>query len=1150
MASRTPERLAAIPPGTSVPGSPSRRPWLLRLAWLPIPILLMAMIVLWAAGPRTEYEADHLKLLLNLATRTLACLFIVVLVGRSFLVRGEPGVLLLGCGVAIWGTAGFVGTSMTSGDANLSTTITNVGAWLSALCYLASAVCLVRPKTIIRARELWLGGACTLALGAVGLLTLATFDGWLPKFFEHGHGTFVRYLVLGSGAVMGVVAAALLRGATRSASSFWYWYSCALLLIASGLLGMMISSPNTLSDWGCRATQYLGGVYLVIAAIASVRESGVWQISLEASLRESEDRFRSLFERSPDAVFLTTPDTGQVHNANPAACAMFGMTVQELCGLGRGIIDPQDSRLAPALEERNRTGQARAELTCVRKNGQRFAAEVTSVIVPGNRSRSFVIVRDITDRKRAEEALARQAELIDLSPDAIIVRKLDGTVTFWSRGAEALYGWSRDEAIGQVTHALLGTKLPRPLTEIIAEVQRQGRWSGELVHHSRDGREVVVQSFWLARRDAKGQIAELLESNVDITERKHAEAELTRISSLLTEGQQIAHVGSFEYMVETKTTVWSEEEFRIYGLDPQGPSPAYEEMLAKCYLPEDAALLNDAFSKALSTGGVYELEHRIIRPGGEIRWVHDRARPHFDAAGKLIRYVGATLDITDRKLAEEEQDRLASINQLALGAASMVAWEYDPATGRVSLTENAPDLLAIPQGQKLEHSDVGYSMIHPDDVEHHRALVTETVKTAGSYVSEYRQVRGDEIVWIEERARAVADGSGKTLRLVGITQNVTQRKRAEEKLRESEERFRVAQELSPDGFSILRPVRDSEGRIVDFTFVYENAAIARMNGTDPAAVVGRRISEFLPAHSQSPFHEAHAHVADTGETCIMERKYDAGDIPRPTWFRVVVVRTGQDIAILSQDITERKQAEETLRQTMAELQRSNKELEQFAYIASHDLQEPLRQVVGFGDLLRERYRDKIDQRGQQYMGFMIEGAQRMSALVRSLLEYSRVGRQDQKAEPVPAGQALNTALANLRATMEESAAVITHDPLPTVLAEPVLLGQLFQNLIGNALKFRREGVQPEIHVGCRPDGGTCTFWVKDNGIGIREDLHEKAFVIFQRVHGQDKYAGTGIGLAICKKIVEHHGGRIWVESKVGEGSTFFFTMLAAPEAQA
>ena len=150
-------------------------------------------------------------------------------------------------------------------------------------------------------------------------------------------------------------------------------------------------------------------------------------------------------------------------------------------------------------------------------------------------------------------------------------------------------------------------------------------------------------------------------------------------------------------------------------------------------------------------------------------------------------------------------------------------------------------------------------------------------------------------------------------------------KQAEEKLRESEERFRVAQELSPDGFAILRPVRDSEGRVVDFTFVYENAAIARINGTDPATVVGRRISEFLPAHSQSPFHEAHAHVADTGETCIMERKYDGGDIPRPTWFRVVVVRTGQDIAILSQDITERKKAEEAQRKRAEEALRMSEE---------------------------------------------------------------------------------------------------------------------------------------------------------------------------------------------------------------------------------
>jgi signal transduction histidine kinase len=249
------------------------------------------------------------------------------------------------------------------------------------------------------------------------------------------------------------------------------------------------------------------------------------------------------------------------------------------------------------------------------------------------------------------------------------------------------------------------------------------------------------------------------------------------------------------------------------------------------------------------------------------------------------------------------------------------------------------------------------------------------------------------------------------------------------------------------------------------------------------------------------------------------------------------------------DITERKRAEEALRRTMEELQRSNKELERFAYIASHDLQEPLRQVVGFGNLLGQRYGEALDEKGREFMRYMIEGSQRMSALVKGLLEYSRVGRGGTKPMPLAADEALDATLTNLRLTIEESGACIVRSPLARVVVDPVQLGQLFQNLIGNALKFRREGVVPEIEVGCRAEGGMCTFWVKDNGIGIAPELHEKIFVIFQRLHGVGKYPGTGIGLTICKKIVEHHGGRIWIESVAGEGSTFFFTLPLAKEVE-
>jgi PAS domain S-box-containing protein len=255
----------------------------------------------------------------------------------------------------------------------------------------------------------------------------------------------------------------------------------------------------------------------------------------------------------------------------------------------------------------------------------------------------------------------------------------------------------------------------------------------------------------------------------------------------------------------------------------------------------------------------------------------------------------------------------------------------------------------------------------------------------------------------------------------------------------------------------------------------------------------------------------------------------------------------ESLAVMADAIAqgvERIRAEQALAQRAAELARSNAELEQFAYVASHDLQEPLRAVVSYVQLLEKRYRGQLDERADRSIGHAVDGARRMQTLISDLLAFSRVERRGAPFGPTDTEAVLGAVLENLRPAIEESGAVVTHDPLPPLVADRTQLVQLFQNLIGNAIKFRADA-PPRVHLSAEPDQetGGWRFAVRDHGIGISPEYHDRIFLIFQRLHGRNEYPGTGIGLAVCKRIVERHGGRIWLESSGDNaGSTFYFTI--------
>jgi PAS domain S-box-containing protein len=376
--------------------------------------------------------------------------------------------------------------------------------------------------------------------------------------------------------------------------------------------------------------------------------------------------------------------------------------------------------------------------------------------------------------------------------------------------------------------------------------------------------------------------------------------------------------------------------------------------------------------------------------------------------------------------------------------------------------------------------------------------------------------------------------------------DISVRRMAELHLAQMEGRYRGLLEAAPDAMVVV----NQAGYVVLL-----NLQAEKQFGYYHGELLGKKVKQIIPhgfaerliADGLRSAEEALAQQIGMGIELNGRRK-DGSEFPLE--LMLSPLSSGEDVLVTAaiRDISVRKQAEDHLLQKMGELNRSNEELGQFAYVASHDLQEPLRMVASYTTLLARRYKGKLDSDADEFIAFAVDGATRMQRLIQDLLTYSRVGSSGKELSETSSEDALARTLIILRGAIEDSGAVVTHDPLPVVLADEMQLIQLFQNLIGNAIKYQRAGI-PEVRISAIRDGGTqWIFSVQDNGLGIDPQYFDRIFGMFQRLHKREEFAGTGIGLAICKKIVERHGGNISVESQPGHGSTFRFA-LAATDSQ-
>ncbi len=708
---------------------------------------------------------------------------------------------------------------------------------------------------------------------------------------------------------------------------------------------------------------------------------------------------------------------------------------------------------------------------------------------------------EMAQREKSESANRRLAAIVESSEDAIVGKTLDGIVTSWNHGAERMYGYSADEMVGKSIWTLVPEERPTGLKEIFERIRR-----GERVEHSeatrirKDGRPIAISLTASPIRDADGAVIGASTIARDITERRRMEEKL-RVASLYARSlieasldplvtiSPAGKITDVNRATEEATGVPRAQligsDFSAYFTEPDKAAAGYQAVILRGFVRD------------------YPLTIRHVS-GRHIDVLYN-ASVYRNEAGEVQGVFAAARDITELRAAERRRDFTNSLLELFTTKSSSQAY-LDAAVGLIREWSScdAVGIRIADSSQEIPFaSSIGFSrqflkLENCISLEKDQCICIRAVT---------------QLIDPQDQGFVTSAGSFTCDDTAGFMRSLP-----------DVQRVRYRGNCVKFGFSslVVIPIRYRDQVIGAVHLVdrkhshFSPQAVALLESLAP--LIGEAIHRFKAEAELSRYRD---HLEE-----------------------LVKQRTAELQAansLLHMENAERRRAEESLRQTAEELARSNHDLEQFAYVASHDLQEPLRAVAGYVELLQHRYSGNLEEKAIKYIAGAADGATRMQRLIVDLLAFSRVGTQAKQFEPTDLNGVLATTLRALEVSIKEAGAKITSGTLPSLDVDHTQIAQLFQNLIGNAIKFRSDR-PPKIRIGAKKQEDSWLFWVKDNGIGIEPQYRDRIFLIFQRLHTRSKYPGTGIGLAICKKIVERHGGHIWVESETNHGSAFYFTI--------
>ncbi len=739
-----------------------------------------------------------------------------------------------------------------------------------------------------------------------------------------------------------------------------------------------------------------------------------------------------------------------------------------------------------------------------------------------------------------------------------------------NQAAIAFYGANEKEALlGTLDKLFSPAAVRSSVKNLFAIAEGRQRRRFETVNQTLDGEEKHIVLEWAVAPGHEQDYSRVLVFVVDITARKEMETILLRERNRLQVLMENFPDTIYFKDRESRFTRVNSAQAEILGVDDPG------EVLGKTdfdFFPP--AFAQQAYAdeqRILGTGDpLINKVEEIVLPNGSTRWVLATKVPFYDESGDVAGIAGVSRDITERKRAEEQ---LAFHSMLLDQIQDLVtATDLD---GRITYVNQA-ECQAF---GKTADEMIGQHIRHYGENPERGATQQEIIETTlaeGEWRGEVVNVTDDgQEILLDCRTQLFHDRQGRPVGMIGISTDITAYKRIEENIRESEMRYRDLFENAPislweEDFSAVKAHLDTlrERGVEDFSayfaehpravetclalirFVGFNEATLDLYHAESRTALQQKLDAVLGAKTRPALRQILLAIA-RGETQAQAEtiNYTVNGQPINVHIDWRVApgyeETLEKCYISVKDITALKKTQATLSRINEQLERSNRELDHFAYVASHDLREPLRTVTGFLNLLTQRYGAQLDEKAGEYVAHALSGAQRMRAMINALLDLSRVETRGRPLSPTDSEHVLNRTVDALSTRVEELDAEISYEPLPCVMADAAQLGALFQNLIVNALKFRREGTPPKVHVSAAHVGQRWQFSVRDNGIGIPSNQRERIFQLFQRLHTEEEYPGLGIGLPLCKRIVERHGGRIWVTSEEGQGATFHFTMTTA-----